>query len=167
VRFAVALLGVAVACSSHSKHDDGATPPPPPSPDEPPPPAKDPATAPKVVITTSAGDATVFVEVVSTGPKIQRGLMYRQHMPLDDGMLFLMPTERVQEFWMQNTLIALDMIFITSDLHVAGVVENAEPRTETIRKVDAPSQFVLEVNGGWARQHHVAAGAKVRFENVK
>jgi len=68
---------------------------------------------------------------------------------------------------MQNTLIPLDMIFIKADYTVAGIVENAEPRTETLRKVGVPSVYVLEVNGGWTAAHHVVAGAKVRFENVR
>ena len=108
----------------------------------------------------------VDVEVVSTEAKIERGLMYRQHMPPNEGMLFLLPVEKDWTFWMRNTLIPLDMLFIKKDMTVAGVVENATPKTETIRKVGIPSVYVLEVNGGWALEHHVTAGAKVRFERI-
>ena len=117
-------------------------------------------------MTTPAGDVTVNVEVVSTDAKIMRGLMYRQFLPPDDGMLFLMGKEYDWQFYMRNTLIPLDMIFIKQDMTIAGIVENAEPRTETLRQVDAPSLYVLEVNGGWAAQHHIMAGAKVRFDNL-
>jgi uncharacterized membrane protein (UPF0127 family) len=121
---------------------------------------------PKVTLSTSQGDATVAVEVVSTSAQIERGLMYREHLPPEQGMLFLMKEERVWPFWMHNTLIPLDMIFIAKDMTVAGIVENAEPRTDVLRQVVAPSLYVLEVNGGYCAAHKLAAGAKVRFDGV-
>lgn len=81
-------------------------------------------------------------------------------------MLFLMAVEKDWTFWMRNTLIPLDMIYIRSDMTVAGVVENAEPKTEVLRSVGVKSRYVLEVNGGWAREHGVMRGVTVRFENV-
>jgi uncharacterized membrane protein (UPF0127 family) len=149
----VALL---TACSTSTKHDDGPIMPvttDPPKPTQP---------SAKVYV----GDVPVNVEVVSTDAKIERGLMYRQHLPPDDGMLFMLPVERDWTFWMRNTLIPLDMLFIKRDLTVAGIVENAEPKTESLRRVGIPTVYVLEVNGGWAAQHHITAGAKVRFENI-
>lgn len=125
------------------------------------------ANAPRVHLATPGGEVTVKVEVVSTPPTIQRGLMYRQHLPLDAGMLFLMDEERDHTFYMRNTLIPLDMIFIARDLTIVGIVENAEPRTETLRHVGKPSLYVLEVNGGWTRSHQVVPGAKVRFDGVR
>lgn len=110
--------------------------------------------------------AEVTVELARTPRQIQRGLMYREHLPPDHGMLFLMGEERIQSFWMRNTLIPLDMIFISADRRVVGVVENAEPLTDTPRRVNAPSSYVLEVNGGWAAAHHVQAGTPVRFQDV-
>ena len=124
-------------------------------------------TSPKVILETPAGPAEVSIEVVDTPPKIQRGLMYREHLPPDAGMLFLMGEEEDHAFWMRNTLIPLDMIFITRDLTVAGVVENAEPRTETLRRVGAPSLYVLEVIGGWTRPRQIGPGTKVRFVGVR
>ena len=125
-----------------------------------------PANGPKVVITTPSGDITVNVEVVSTEAKIERGLMYRQAMALDAGMLFLLPEVKDWTFWMRNTLIPLDMIFIARDMTIAGIVENAEPRTETMRQVERPSLYVLEVNGGFSAAHKIAQGAKVQFDGV-
>ncbi|MBL0220442.1 MAG: DUF192 domain-containing protein [Myxococcales bacterium] len=122
--------------------------------------------APKVYLSTPRGDVAVTVEVVNTWPKIEKGLMFREHLPPDDGMLFFMGYEHDHAFYMRNTLIPLDMIFITKDLTIAGIVEQAEPRTETLRKVGAPSMYVLEVNGGYTRSHGVNAGAKVRFDGV-
>ena len=121
---------------------------------------------PKVHIATKGGDVAVDVEIVSTWAKIERGLMFREHLPPDQGMLFLMPEEKEWPFWMKNTLIPLDLIFITKDMTVAGVVHDATPRTEDLRRVDTPSLYVLEVNGGYAVKHAIADGAKVSFEGV-
>ncbi len=121
----------------------------------------------RVTITTPAGEAAVEVEVVSTPAKVEKGLMFREHLGVDAGMLFLMGRDYDWAFYMRNTLIPLDMIFITRDLTVAGVVANATPRTETLRQVGKPSRYVLEVNGGWAAAHQVVAGASVRFDGVK
>ncbi len=121
---------------------------------------------PKVTITTPAGDIVVAVEVVSTPAAIEKGMMFREHLGVDAGMLFLMGRDHDWAFYMRNTLIPLDMIFITHDLTVAGVVANATPRTETLRQVGRPSRYVLEVNGGWAASHQVVTGAKVRLEGL-
>lgn len=162
VRLAIALAAVPAlvsACSTNGARDEPATVTPPSPPTTP-----APATPAKVHLATPAGEVTVNVEVVATAAKIERGLMYRQHMPPDDGMLFFMGQDRDWTFYMRNTLIPLDMIFITRDLTVAGIVADAEPRTETLRRVGVPSRYVLEVNGGWAAAHGVVPGAKVRFE---
>jgi uncharacterized membrane protein (UPF0127 family) len=152
------------ACSLGAKHDDAPTTTPQPTPT---PEAPKPVNAPKVHLETPRGEVTVDVEVVSTEPKIEKGLMYRQYLAPDAGMLFLMGHEKDWTFWMHNTLIALDMIFITKDMKVAGIVQNAEPKTDTMRTVGATSLYVLEVNGGYTASHGVIAGAKVRFDNVQ
>jgi uncharacterized membrane protein (UPF0127 family) len=92
--------------------------------------------------------------------------MYREHLPPDDGMLFLLPVIKDWAFWMHNTLIPLDIIFIRPDMTIAGIAANAEPETDTLRQVGEPSAYVLEVNGGYCAAHGVAANQKVRFEDV-
>ena len=116
---------------------------------------------PTVSIATPWGEATVTVEVVTTRPAIEYGLMFREHLPYNAGMLFLMGSEAPWAFWMRNTFIPLDMIYIARDLTVAGVVPNAEPCTDTLRSIDRSSSYVLEVNGGWAAAHQITVGAKV------
>lgn len=126
-----------------------------------------PATAPVVVLEPPGHDAvTVRVEVARTPAQTQRGLMYRRDLDADAGMLFLFRRARHQTFWMRNTYLPLDMIFITSDMRVLGVVENAAPESDDISEVDGVSQFVLEVNAGFARRHGIGPGTLVRFENV-
>lgn len=121
---------------------------------------------PKVHLSTPQGDVVVAVEIVSTPAQIEHGLMFREHLPPDQGMLFLMTEEKNWPFWMRNTLIPLDLIYIARDMTIAGIVESAEPRTDTLREVGKPSLFVLEVNGGFCAAHKIAAGAKVQFEGV-
>jgi uncharacterized membrane protein (UPF0127 family) len=111
--------------------------------------------------------ARVAVEVARSGRQIQTGLMHRAQLPAGAGMLFLFARQRVQRFWMKDTLIPLDMIFVSSDMVVVGVVENAAPRTLTRRSVPGrPSQYVVEVNAGWARAHGISAGVPVEFIGV-
>ncbi len=106
---------------------------------------------------------SVQVEVASTDDQRQMGLMFREQLGELEGMLFVFPTERHNSFWMRNTLLPLDMFFVDSNWTVVGVVENAVPLTEDPRQVDRPSQYVLEVNAGFAKRHGFGAGAKLRF----
>ena len=158
MRCSVLLVCLIGACSNAPKRDDAKAPPPPPT--------QSATEPPMVAIETPRGEVTVTVEVVATRPKIERGLMFREHLPPDGGMLFLMGGETDHTFYMRNTLIPLDMIFITKDMTIAGIVERAEPRTETLRSVGSPSLYVLEVNGGWTAARQVKPGAKVRFLRV-
>jgi hypothetical protein len=121
-----------------------------------------------VVLTPKGGGESVrvAVEVVRSDEERRRGLMYRQHLAPDAGMLFLFEEDEVHTFWMKNTLIPLDMIFIRSDFTVAGVVENAKPRTTTSRAIHDVSRYVLEVNGGWAKENGIGPGATLRFEHI-
>lgn len=81
-------------------------------------------------------------------------------------MLFLFPDEKEQSFWMKNTPIPLDLIFISKARKIVGIVEEAVPFSLDSRSVRAPSQFVLEINGGLCRRYGIQAGDSVRFENI-
>ncbi|MBX7197241.1 MAG: DUF192 domain-containing protein [Sandaracinaceae bacterium] len=128
---------------------------------------EDPESQPFVVLEPAgASPVRVRVEVARTAAETQRGLMFRRHMDPDAGMIFLFARSRQLTFWMHNTYIPLDMVFITSDMRVLGVVENAPPENDDPREVPGVSQFVLEVNAGFAREHGITAGTLVRFENI-
>jgi uncharacterized protein len=106
---------------------------------------------------------TLKVEVASTDATRQTGMMFRESMAEDEGMLFVFSTERHNSFWMHNTLLPLDMFFIDSDWKVVGVVEQATPQTDDPRNVPKMSQYVLEVNGGFAARHGFGPDTQVRF----
>jgi uncharacterized protein len=121
----------------------------------------------RVIVETAAGHRhAVRVELARTDAQRERGLMNRERLEPDAGMLFLFDSSAVHAFWMKNTLIPLDMIFIDDSGRIVGIVERAEPLTLVNRDVGVPSRYVLEVNGGWAAAHGVAPGDRVRFENV-
>ena len=122
---------------------------------------------PEVILTTRAGEQHVKVEIARNDPERARGLMYRQTLEPGRGMIFLFDHPQKLTFWMKNTYIPLDMIFLGADQHVVYVEENAEPLTLTARGTeDADSQFVLEVPGGWARAHGVERGVAVKFVDI-
>ena len=122
---------------------------------------------PKVTIITQAGRSVVFqVEVADTPAKRTLGLQYRKELADDRGMIFLFPAETQQSFWMKNTPLPLDMIFINAERKIVGIVEQTTPFSLDSRSVAAPSQFVLEINGGLAKRLGIEAGDTVQFEGI-
>lgn len=110
---------------------------------------------------------TVRLEVVRTPAPRERGLMFRRELGANDGMLFVFPRPEHQVFWMRNTLIPLDMIFIRADRTVLGVVRNATPETDDPRQVPGDSLYVLEVNGGQCDRWGLRAGDAVDLVGVQ
>jgi uncharacterized membrane protein (UPF0127 family) len=92
--------------------------------------------------------------------------MYRQHLAENAGMLFVFKQPQHLTFWMKNTEIPLDMIFAGPDHAVTGIVANAEPFSERQLSAGGESQYVLEVNGGFARRHRIRIGDRLQFLNV-
>lgn len=93
-----------------------------------------------------------------------RGLMYRTRLDADAGMLFSWNNEQPRSFWMLNTCIPLDMLFIAADGTIVGILEQVPTLNTLPRGVPCPAQHVLEVNAGWTREHGVLPGQKVEFE---
>lgn len=118
------------------------------------------------VVVLHAGQRVVpfRVELARTDRERERGLMYRNHMDADAGMLFVFDHESPLTFWMKNTFIPLDMIFIGTDRRIVGIVEDAVPETETPRRVNGKSRYVLEIGGGMSRRLGVATGSLVEFQ---
>jgi uncharacterized membrane protein (UPF0127 family) len=130
-------------------------------------PSPEPAGAARVVIETSGGARrAVAVEVARTDAERAKGLMHRRSLPKDAGMLFLFDETAEHPFWMKNTFIPLDLVFIGEDGRIAGIVARATPGDLTPRSGGVASRYVLEVNGGWAEANGVRAGDRVRFENL-
>lgn len=105
----------------------------------------------------------VDAEIARTEHEVTRGLMYRTSMPADRGMLFRMPRREEQIFWMRNTCISLDMMFLDDDGTIVGILENVPTLNEEQRTVHKPSRYVLEVNGGFCKAHGIKTGMKAKL----
>lgn len=115
-----------------------------------------------LTVTTPGGKAHAFRVEVARSPQDQaRGLMFRTEMGADEGMLFPYEAPRVLSFWMRNTVLSLDIVFIGPDRRVINIAERAVPYSEASVTSDAPGIAVLELNGGRARELGIVAGSKV------
>lgn len=112
------------------------------------------------------GTHRVEVEVAATPDSRTRGLMWRKELAAGKGMLFIFPSDEVQGFWMRNTLIPLDMLFINTERRVVGIIERAVPLSRDSRSVGIPGAYVLEVPGGWTQKVGVTKGSTVEFEGL-
>jgi len=108
------------------------------------------------------GGPSVRVEIARTDDETSRGLMYRTTMPEDEGMIFAMD-RRDHTFWMKNTCLPLDMLFIDQDGTIVGIEENVPTLNEITRSCGCGSTHVLEVNAGWSRRHGVRPGQRVKL----
>lgn len=115
---------------------------------------------------TPRGPWLVKVEIAADEASRTRGLMFRRSLAQDQGMLFVFPDTDERSFWMHNTVIALDLIFLDETRAVVGVVANAAPQTDTPRSVGKPSRYVVEVSGGEAAAHGVGPGTRAAFIGV-
>ncbi|MDE2135031.1 MAG: DUF192 domain-containing protein [Alphaproteobacteria bacterium] len=133
------------ACSQH-----GAQPPPQP-----------PLPMAKVVIDTRSGPVAFNVEVAATGAAQERGLMYRTALASDAGMLFDFQKPGLVVFWMKNTPLSLDMLFIRGDATVSTIAADTIPYSEDKIPASEPVRAVLEINGGRAMALGIQPGDKV------
>ena len=121
-----------------------------------------------VTITPVKGSTVrVYVEVADTPALRQQGLMYRDSLGKNNGMIFIMPDEKIQSFWMKDTRIPLDIIFIGSDWKIVGFAENTKPFSLDNITVPYVSKYVLEVNGGFCKKHGIQSGDKLVFHPAK
>jgi uncharacterized membrane protein (UPF0127 family) len=102
--------------------------------------------------------------MASTPAEHERGLMFRTKLAENQGMLFEWPSEGRRVFWMRNTCLPLDMLFIAKDGTVAGIQEQVPTLNEAPRSIPCPAAYVLEVNAGWCRRHGVRPGMKMKLE---
>lgn len=119
----------------------------------------------KVPLTVQAGGSTYRFEVEIADDPAERsqGLMFREQLPPNAGMLFLYPDERPRTFWMKNTPLPLDIIFIAADGRVVSIAAEAKPFDETPLGSQAPAQAALEIQGGLAAQLGIGPGARVTW----
>lgn len=115
-------------------------------------------------IETEDGRSYPFeIELAITPQQQRRGLMFRDHLADDAGMLFLNGDDRIRRFWMKNTFIPLDILFIRADGTIANIARMTEPESEALIKSDGPVRAVLELRGGLTRELSITAGDRIVY----
>jgi len=124
------------------------------------------SSGPVATVQTARGPVRVTLEVVADDASRSRGLMYRDRLADGHGMLFVFDDEVDRSFWMKNTLIPLDMIFIGADRTIVGVRANTTPLSLAPVSVGRPSKWVLEVAGGYAARAGITPGSRIDLDGV-
>jgi uncharacterized membrane protein (UPF0127 family) len=125
------------------------------------------SSGPVATVHTARGPIQVSLEVAADDPTRTRGLMYRDRLADGHGMLFVFDDVTDHSFWMKNTVIPLDMIFIGTDRSIVGIHPNATPLSLAPISVGRPSKWVLEVAGGYAGRAGMAAGDRVDLDRLR
>ena len=118
-------------------------------------------------VLTHHGARHFTVEIADTPARQERGLMFRRHLDAGRGMLFDFHNPQTVSFWMKNTLIPLDIIFIDADGRIEAIAANAKPMSEDLIPSGGPILAVLELRGGRATEIGAEVGDQVREEMVK
>ena len=116
-----------------------------------------------LTVTSSTGKHRFTVEVAKTSEEQAMGLMYRNQLAPDRGMVFPFDPPRDASFWMRNTLIPLDMIFVRADGSIANIAANTVPYSEEPVPSDGPVAAVLEIAGGRSAELGIKPGDKVEW----
>ncbi len=116
----------------------------------------------RLAIETQTGQRYPFtVEVADTPEQREQGLMFRDHLPDDGGMLFVFPTPHVASFWMRNTFISLDIIFVARDGRIVSIHERAVPGSNAVISSTSPVGAVLELKGGTTARLGIRPGDRL------
>jgi len=119
-----------------------------------------------VAFHTPAGEVRIEVEIASTEPERARGLMWRDDLAEDQGMLFLFPSEKPLSFWMKNTPLSLDIIFVSSDRRVVSIAAATTPYSTEPIPSRRPARYVVETRAGFCAENGVTVGTPVELPAV-
>lgn len=106
------------------------------------------------------------IEIAENDDDRTRGLMWRRHMDEEQGMLFIMEQQEMQAFWMLNTYIPLDILFIDEQFRIVTIQKNTKPQTLDQVPSSAPARYVLEVNGGYCDRHSIREGQFIKYQRT-
>lgn len=116
-----------------------------------------------VTFDNGAAQTHFVVEVAHTPDAREKGLMYRRQLLANQGMLFAFTASEPRTFWMKNTFIPLDLIFLDHQKRVVGIIAEATPLSERPLAIAQASRYVVEVGGGIAKRAGIAIGTQARF----
>ena len=117
--------------------------------------------------TTDTIISILDIEIADTDYDVQTGLMYRNAMQENQGMLFVFPTMIKRYFYMKNTRIPLDLIYLDNDKLIVSFQENASPLDESSLPSEVPAQYVLEVNAGLAEKWLLEIGDRMEYSDLQ
>ncbi|MCF6296170.1 MAG: DUF192 domain-containing protein [Flavobacteriaceae bacterium] len=109
---------------------------------------------------------TFDIEIADTDYETQTGLMHRHSMLDNRGMLFVFPEMNLRSFYMKNTYIPLDIIYLDKDKFIVSIQENLKPLDETSLPSQVPAQYVFEINAGLTQQWSLKIGDRMEFIKV-
>lgn len=113
---------------------------------------------------TNAAIKLIQIEIADNEAARTQGLMWREYMPEDDGMLFIFDKQEPVEFWMKNTYIPLDMIFADRTGRIVSIYQEATPLSEASIPSEKPAKYVVEVNGGFCAKYGINIDNKLVYE---
>jgi uncharacterized protein len=105
----------------------------------------------------------IEIEVADNDAEREQGLMYRDTMAENNGMLFLMETEEMQAFWMKNTILPLDIMFVDGERRIVNIQKNCKPYSLDQLPSARPALYVVEVNAGFADKYAIKDGDFISF----
>lgn len=111
--------------------------------------------------------AKIDIQIANTEFDRELGLMFRKSMEENQGMLFIFPVDTSQTFWMRNTYIPLDMVFINSQKRIVSISKNTQILSDQTYTSKGPAQYVLEVNAGYCDKFNIHAGDEVSWNTMK
>ena len=112
----------------------------------------------------SVKKAAIDIEIANTEYERELGLMKRRSMEENQGMLFIFPEEKMQSFWMRNTLISLDMIFVSAQKEIVTIQKNTKILSDQSYPSSKPAMYVIEVAGGFSDRHNIKEGDIISWE---
>lgn len=110
---------------------------------------------------------TIDIEIADTDYDRQLGLMKRKSMEENQGMLFIFPIERLQSFWMRNTFLSLDIIFVNSKNEIVTIHRDTTPLLDRSYPSSEPAIYVVEVIGGFTDKYNISNGYKISWMSTK
>ena len=119
-----------------------------------------------IIIKNNYKDVYFNVEIARKKIDRDKGLMFRKNLKLDKGMLFIFPNESKVSMWMKNTLISLDIIFISKNYKIVDIINNAKAMSKEILTSKVKAKYALEINAGLVKKLNIKIGNNIYFEEV-
>lgn len=119
-----------------------------------------------IIIKNNYKDVYFNVEIARKKIDRDKGLMFRKNLNLDKGMLFIFPNESKVSMWMKNTLISLDIIFISKNYKIVDIINNAKAMSKEILTSKVKAKYALEINAGLVNKLNIKIGNNIYFEEI-